>query len=75
LTFRWLESGGPAVVAPTRGGFGTSLLKATFTDVRIDYLVEGLNCEIDLVLGRDEPGSDIDSLLHSQAEPEPELPF
>jgi hypothetical protein len=30
-----------AVVAPTRSGFGTSLLKATFTDVRIDYSVEG----------------------------------
>ena len=52
LKFVWKERGGPRVVAPTRRGVGTSLLKATFTDVRIDYLVEGLTREIDLVLGR-----------------------
>jgi len=56
LKFIWRERGGPPVFAPTRRGFGTSLLKATFTDVRIDYSVEGLTCEIDLVLGRAEPG-------------------
>jgi two-component sensor histidine kinase len=55
LKFVWKERGGPRVIAPTRRGFGTSLLKATFTDVRIDYSVEGLTCEIDLVLGRSEP--------------------
>jgi PAS domain S-box-containing protein len=52
LKFIWKERGGPRVVAPTRRGFGTSLLKAIFTDVRIDYSLEGLTCEIDLVLGR-----------------------
>ena len=57
LKFVWKERGGPRVVAPTRRGFGTLLLKATFTDVRIDYSREGLTCEIDLVLGRAEPGS------------------
>jgi len=57
LKFVWEERGGPRVVAPTRRGFGTSLLKAIFTDVRIDYSGEGLACEIDLVLGRTEPGS------------------
>jgi PAS domain S-box-containing protein len=57
LKFVWKERGGPRVVAPTRRGFGTSLLKATFTDVRIDYSGEGLTCEIDLILGRTEPGS------------------
>jgi hypothetical protein len=55
LKFKWKETGGPPVVAPTSHGFGTSLLRATFADVRIDYLVEGLTCEIDLVLGRAEP--------------------
>jgi two-component sensor histidine kinase len=55
LRFIWEERGGPRVVAPTRRGFGTALLKATFPDVRIDYSVEGLICEIDLVLGRGEP--------------------
>jgi hypothetical protein len=44
-------------------GFGTSLLKATFPDVRIDYSVEGLTCEIGLVLGRAVPQkSDPDGL-------------
>jgi two-component sensor histidine kinase len=57
LKFKWKETGGPPVVAPTDHGFGTSLLRATFADVRIDYLIEGLTCEIDLVLGRAEPGA------------------
>ena len=51
LKFKWQERGGPPTVAPTRRGFGTSLLKAMFAYVRIDYLVEGLTCEIDLLLG------------------------
>jgi PAS domain S-box-containing protein len=50
LKFKWKERGGPPAVAPTRHGFGTSLLRAIFTDVRIDYSVEGLTCEIDLLL-------------------------
>jgi two-component sensor histidine kinase len=54
LKFKWKETGGPPVVAPTGHGFGTSLLRATFADVRIDYLVEGLTCEIDLLLDRAE---------------------
>jgi PAS domain S-box-containing protein len=57
LKFMWEERGGPRVVAPTRRGFGTLLLKATFTDVRIDYAVEGLTCEIDLALGPAESGA------------------
>jgi PAS domain S-box-containing protein len=55
LKFKWKERGGPPAVAPTRHGFGTSLLKAIFTDVRIGYLDDGLICEIDLVLGRAQP--------------------
>ena len=57
LKFKWKETGGPPVVAPSDHGFGTSLLRATFPDVRIDYLIEGLTCEIDLVLGRADPGA------------------
>jgi hypothetical protein len=38
------------VVAAARQGFGSLLLKTTFADVRIDCLVEGLTCEIDLLL-------------------------
>ncbi len=57
LKFKWQERGGPPVIAPTRYGFGTSLLNATFSDVRLDYAVEGLSCEFDVPLGRMEPGA------------------
>jgi hypothetical protein len=49
--------GWPPVVATARREFGTSLLKATFTDARIHYSVEGRTCEIDLVLARSQPGA------------------
>jgi two-component sensor histidine kinase len=55
LSFRWQERGGPPVVAPSRRGFGTTLLKATFGDVRLDYAPEGLMCDIDLPLGNLAP--------------------
>jgi PAS domain S-box-containing protein len=51
LKFKWCESGGPPVAAPTEHGFGTALLKATFPNARIDYATEGLSCEIDIILG------------------------
>ena len=37
LNFKWQESGGPPVAAPTRQGFGTTLIKATFPDARMDF--------------------------------------
>jgi PAS domain S-box-containing protein len=51
LTFKWRESGGPPVAAPTRQGFGTTLIKATFPDAQMDYAVEGLSCRIEIPLG------------------------
>jgi two-component sensor histidine kinase len=54
LKFRWREKGGPAVAMPAREGFGTSLLKAVFPNLRVEYTVEGLICEIDIVLGKAE---------------------
>jgi len=54
LKFKWQELGGPPVAAPVRRGFGTFLLTATFKDVRLDYVREGLNCEIDLLLDQSE---------------------
>jgi len=55
LKFKWQERGGPRVTVPTRYGFGTSLVRATFRDARIDYAAEGLTCEIEVALGQDEP--------------------
>ena len=57
MKFKWQESGGPPVVVPTRHGFGTTLVKGTFPGARIDYAVEGLNCEIDVPIDRDEHAS------------------
>lgn len=51
LQFIWRETGGPPVARPAQYGFGTTLLKATFPDARIDYATEGVCCEIDMVLG------------------------
>jgi two-component sensor histidine kinase len=56
LKFKWREEGGPPVTVPTHQGFGTVLLKATFPNARIDFTVEGLNCEIDVLLGEDMRG-------------------
>jgi two-component sensor histidine kinase len=50
LHFKWQESGGPLVVAPSQHGFGTALIKAIFPDAHIAYAIEGLSCEIDLLL-------------------------
>jgi hypothetical protein len=50
-------SGGPQVAAPTRRGFGTSLLKAVCTEVAFDYGSEGLRCEFELRLSKSELGA------------------
>ena len=55
LKLKWQEKGGPQVARPTRQGFGTVLLKAIFPDARFDYAVEGLNCEIDVLMKNDDP--------------------
>jgi two-component sensor histidine kinase len=55
LKFKWQESDGPPVVVPVRHGFGTKLLKAVFSEVRLEYLVEGLRCEIDVPLNTSVP--------------------
>jgi two-component sensor histidine kinase/membrane protein implicated in regulation of membrane protease activity len=56
MRFRWQESGGPAVVAPTRRGFGTMLLKTAFPNIVLDYAIEGFNCQTDVLLGDVEQG-------------------
>jgi two-component sensor histidine kinase len=48
LKFKWQEKDGPYVVPPAKHGFGSSLIRSSFPDVRLDYAAEGLSCEIDL---------------------------
>jgi two-component sensor histidine kinase len=50
LKFQWRELGGLVVVQPERQGFGTSLLKAAFQDLRVEYAPEGLSCTLELPL-------------------------
>jgi two-component system CheB/CheR fusion protein len=50
LKFRWRERGGPPVSPPARKGFGTQLLKGVFSDVNLEYPVEGLTCDIEVHL-------------------------
>ncbi len=52
IKMRWVETGGPAVVAPSRKGFGSRLLETALASelrgtVRIDYRPEGVVCEIE----------------------------
>ncbi len=54
LTLVWSESGGPAVQAPTRTGFGTRIIQSSFKgsnrgSVTFDWRSEGLQCTLQLV--------------------------
>ncbi len=52
LDLHWTESGGPAVRAPTRQGFGTRIVKQMTAqlkgEARFDWRPEGLCCDITL---------------------------
>ncbi|MBV9111467.1 MAG: PAS domain S-box protein [Hyphomicrobiales bacterium] len=50
LSLIWRESGGPPVKAPSRRGFGTSLIERGLPDARIERRFEpdGLVCQIEL---------------------------
>jgi two-component sensor histidine kinase len=50
LKFKWRERGGPPVSPPTRKGFGSQLLTGIFSDVTLEYPVEGVRCEIEVRL-------------------------
>lgn len=50
LKFRWRENGGPPATEPMRDGFGTSLLKVTLGEARIQYAPDGLIYEVELPL-------------------------
>ncbi len=57
LRFRWWERGGPPPAAPSRRGFGTTLLQATFETVTFDYAPAGFICESTVRLGKVELGT------------------
>lgn len=55
LHLSWRESGGPAVSPPTRGGFGSRLLRDGIVrelagQSRLDYASDGVRCEIEVTL-------------------------
>jgi two-component sensor histidine kinase len=50
LNLKWRESGGPRERLRAEAGFGMSLLKAVCPGVHFDYALEGLRCEIRMVL-------------------------
>jgi two-component sensor histidine kinase len=66
LEFCWKERGGPPVVPPARRGFGTSLLKATFHDVDLDYAKDGLTCKINVPLESPRANSMTKSVIVQQ---------
>lgn len=56
LVFRWTESGGPPVQPATHRGFGTRVMEGMIRDqlkgeMRFDWRVEGLACEVTLPAG------------------------
>jgi two-component sensor histidine kinase len=56
VNFEWRETGGPPVSAPTRSGFGTTVINGSIRQtggkVEFDWRTEGLICRFDL---RTEP--------------------
>lgn len=61
FSFAWRETGGPAVTAPTRKGFGSVILldsaRQFSQDVALDYARQGLRYELQLQLTAIEPSS------------------
>lgn len=55
LSLRWIESGGPPVMPPTRRGFGRNIMENIIAgqlrgEVHFDWRDQGLACEITLPL-------------------------
>lgn len=55
LTLLWSEAGGPPVITPTRTGFGSRLLRQTFSDheggrARMEFAPEGVRCVMSMRL-------------------------
>jgi two-component sensor histidine kinase len=52
LNLRWVETGGPAIQAPTRKGFGRRIIEQVIVQLKgktsFDWRADGLVCEITL---------------------------
>jgi two-component system CheB/CheR fusion protein len=50
LNFSWIESEGPAVIAPTRQGFGGQLLERGLPGAKVkrEFLPAGFECRIEM---------------------------
>jgi PAS domain S-box-containing protein len=62
LTLRWTEAGGPPVNPPTSQGFGTKIMNASIKhqiggNVAWDWRPSGLECTLQIPLGRVDPSS------------------
>jgi PAS domain S-box-containing protein len=60
LRLRWAEEGGPAVVPPSRKGFGSRLIERSLTlelggEVTLSYAPTGVVCTIEAALTEDGP--------------------
>jgi two-component sensor histidine kinase len=58
LKFHWQEREGPVVSAPTGQGFGTTLLRAMFSELRLEYPPEGFGCNGETNLAKAVPAFD-----------------
>jgi two-component sensor histidine kinase len=55
MIFRWTETGGPLVAAPTRRGFGTKFIQEALAadtgwKVDVQYLPQGVHCTFVIAL-------------------------
>ena len=71
LRVQWREAGGPAVIAPTRTGFGSRLLQHSFRDmpgagVEIDYAETGVVCTMMMPLDDSGKATMMQQLPHSE---------
>lgn len=69
--FLWREAGGPPVVAPTRRGFGTTILldapRSFGASARADFIADGLSYELHVPLAAIQPPDLPLAAQHSQA--------
>jgi PAS domain S-box-containing protein len=69
LIFQWQERGGPPAITPKRQGFGTTLLRTILDKVNFEYGSEGLTCEIQASLEKNQLSAGGDEVSRSIERP------